>query len=95
VYPSEYVYRPSYGWVWLSAPWVYGYGPSLYFGIGGPRYYGWYRGGYVRHGVRGYYGGRGHYTRGYYGGRGYYRGYSGGYRGGYRGGHVIRGGRHR
>jgi hypothetical protein len=50
VYPSEYVYRPAYGWVWLSAPWVWGWGPRIHFSVG-PRYFGWYHRGFVRHGV--------------------------------------------
>ena len=76
VYPSEYVYAPAYGWTWLAAPWVWNWGPSVYFGIGGPRYYGWYGHGFYRHGG-------GYYARGPI--------YRGGYHGVIRGGYVGRG----
>jgi hypothetical protein len=95
VYPSEYVYTPSYGWSWLVAPWVWGWGPSVYFSFG-PRYYGWYhhphfigRGfvgrGAVVHGFRGF---RGNVGIGHFGGRvgvGHFGGHVGG---GHFGGHV-------
>jgi hypothetical protein len=42
-YPYEYVYAPSYGWTWLAAPWVWGWGPRIYFSVGRPYYFGWYR----------------------------------------------------
>ncbi len=42
--PYAYAYYPSYGWRWLSAPWMVGTGPYPYFGVHGPYAYGWYRG---------------------------------------------------
>jgi hypothetical protein len=91
-YPSAYVYAPAYGWTWLAAPWVWNYGPSVYFGIGGPRHYGWYRGYGYGHGYGGrYYVGRGYVGRGYVG-RGVVRGPvirgGGGFRGHVSGGHF-------
>ncbi len=44
VYPKAYVYKPSQGWTWLAAPWVWGWGAYPYFGPAGPRNYAWYRG---------------------------------------------------
>src|ERR1700761_9272149 len=44
--PYEYVYAPDYGWSWLAAPWVMGWGASPYFGVWGPARFGWYRPGY-------------------------------------------------
>ena len=43
-YPYSYVYYPSSGWMWLAAPWVWGWGPHPYFGPRGPAGYGWYVG---------------------------------------------------
>jgi hypothetical protein len=52
-YPSAYVYEPAYGWTWLAAPWVWGWGPRLYFSVG-PRYFGWWgHPRFVRHGFVG------------------------------------------
>jgi len=42
-YPYGYVYAPAYGWTWLAAPWVWGFGPRIHFSVGRPYYYGWYR----------------------------------------------------
>jgi hypothetical protein len=42
VYPEAYVYYPVYGWRWVSAPWIYGYGPQPWWGPGGLRLYAWY-----------------------------------------------------
>jgi hypothetical protein len=90
--PYAYVYYPTYGWTWLAAPWVWGWGPHVYFSIGRPGYFGWYHhrhfvGGYRGHGfVRGF---RGPVYRG-----GFVRGYRAPvYRGGFRGGvgHVSGG----
>jgi len=108
-YPSEYVYAPSYGWTWVSAPWVWGWGPELYFSYGGPVRYHWFHGrGFVWHGYRGGYGVirgpgyrgsirgyGGHYSGGHYGGSRYSGGhYSGGhYSGGHFGGGHVGGGR--
>jgi hypothetical protein len=69
VYPYAYVYYPAYGWTWLSAPWVWGGGPSIHFSVG-PRYYHWYH--------RPHFVGRGII-------RGPVRGYHPGFRGGIRG----------
>jgi hypothetical protein len=40
--PYAYVYYPSSGWVWLSAPWVGGWGIRPYFGHWGCDHYDWY-----------------------------------------------------
>ncbi len=69
--PYAYVYEPSAGWVWLSAPWLWGWGPYPYFVVG-PTHFGWYRGlmhaGYGWGGYRRGWAGRGGwaspYTRG-------------------------------
>jgi hypothetical protein len=42
--PYSYVYYPSYGWTWLAAPWVWGWGAHPYFGARGPMGFGWYAG---------------------------------------------------
>jgi hypothetical protein len=42
-YPYAYVYYPSHGWRWLTAPWVLGGGPHPYFGPRGALAFGWYR----------------------------------------------------
>ena len=86
-YPYSYVYYPSYGWSWLYSPWVFGWGPSPYWGVSGRAHFGWYthpwhsgprmQGGPVYRG---------------YGGGGYLGGHSGGYRGGYHGGGMRGGG---
>ena len=38
--PSMYVYYPDFGWCWLVAPWLWGLGPSPFFGVLGPGWYG-------------------------------------------------------
>ncbi len=40
--PYEYCYEPNYGWTWLAAPWIFGWGPWPYFGYGGVARFGWY-----------------------------------------------------
>lgn len=41
--PSMYVYYPeTAAWCWVTAPWLWGWGPSPYFGVYGAGYYGWY-----------------------------------------------------
>jgi hypothetical protein len=69
--PNMYLYYPSVGWCWVVAPWLWGWGPSPYFGIYGTVGYGWYGGGFGRwYGYAGPY--AGFYGRGYwYGGRWY------------------------
>ncbi len=37
-----YVYRPTFGWAWVEAPWVLGFGPRPYWGYWGPRRFYWY-----------------------------------------------------
>jgi hypothetical protein len=69
VFPDQYVYYPVYGWRWVVAPWVYGYGPSPYWGAPGPRYFAWYARPWFR--VGGYWGWGG------YRGWGHYRGWVG------------------
>jgi hypothetical protein len=90
--PYAYVYYPAYGWTWLSAPWVWGWGPSLYFSIGRPWYFGWY---HHPHFIGGF---RGGFARGFrgpvYRGGGFVHTYRAPvYRGGFRGGagHVSGG----
>ncbi|HTP28502.1 MAG TPA: hypothetical protein VMK12_22950 [Anaeromyxobacteraceae bacterium] len=80
VYPDQYVYYPAYGWRWVVAPWVYGYGPAPYWGAFGPRYYAWYAhpwfrvGGYWGWGgYRGWVGPRAWGARGWRGAPAYYR----------------------
>ncbi len=58
--PYAYVYYPSYGWRWLSAPWVVGTGPYPYFGVHGPYAYGWYRGLHRGHPMAVHYASLGH-----------------------------------
>ncbi len=90
--PYSYVYYPSYGWTWLAAPWIWGWGIYPYFGPRGPSGFGWYRGLYrAGYGWGGYRGGG---YGGYRGGNGSRAGFGGGYRGGgaYRAGGGFRGG---
>ena len=54
VYPEQYVYYPVYGWRWVVAPWVYGYGPQPRWGPGGVVMFSWYAHPWFR--VGGYYG---------------------------------------
>jgi hypothetical protein len=99
--PYSYVYYPSYGWTWLASPWLWGWGPYPYFGVGGPWGFGWYRGLYRGgYGWGGYRGGGlrgGGYAGARYGGGRYvgggvagprgsvYYNHPGGSAGGYRG----------
>ena len=89
-YPYSYVYYPAYGWTWLSAPWVGGWGACPYFGAYGYYHYGWYHPGYHWGGY-----GWGRYGWGAYGwghyawGGGYPNGYHGGYHPPYAGGHAV------
>jgi len=78
--PYEYVYYPSYGWTWVVAPWIWGWGPWPVFGYYGPVHYGWYGHGWWRTPSRW------HYAPAYRSG-----GYDhGGARGPYRAGYVGR-----
>jgi hypothetical protein len=43
-YPFAYVYYPDQGWIWVAAPWVWGWGAYPYFDIQGPWIFGWYSG---------------------------------------------------
>ena len=70
--PAMFVYAPVVGWHWVAAPWVYGWGPSPYWGVRGRAYFVWHsRPWFVVHGsYRPAY----RYGHGYYG-RGHYHGY--------------------
>ena len=61
--PYSYAYYPAYGWTWLAAPWVWGWGAYPYFSVGGPWHFAWYRGLY--HAGYGWGGYRGGYARAY------------------------------
>lgn len=58
--PYAYVYHPLNGWLWLTAPWVYGWGVIPHFGARGPSAFAWYDpgrhgghdSGHVRSGIR-------------------------------------------
>lgn len=43
-HPYAFVFLPSYGWRWVMAPWVWGWGPYPCFGQVGPLRFGWYLG---------------------------------------------------
>jgi hypothetical protein len=86
LFPQMYVYYPVYGWRWVSAPWVYGYGPQPRWGAGGVVVFSWYAhpwfrtggywgwGGYRGWGAyRGWIGPRAWGTRGWAGAPAYYR----------------------
>lgn len=56
--PYMYVYGPAFGWNWLVAPWVWGFGPWPHFGFHGAVHFGWFSHGWWRtpdrwHWVRG------------------------------------------
>ena len=54
--PDQYVYYPTVGWMWVVAPWIWGWGPQPYWGIYGYGRYGWYGYGYGHwYGYRGAY----------------------------------------
>jgi hypothetical protein len=91
VYPSEYVYYPTYGWTWVTAPWVFGWGIQPFFGVYGPGHYGWYSRAIGYGGWRGYGYGRvyGAGYRGYGYGGGVYRPAYGGYRAGFAAPHTY------
>ena len=38
----EYAYYPAYGWRWVVAPWVLGFGVTPYWGAYGPARFTWY-----------------------------------------------------
>jgi len=63
-YPYAYVYYPAYGWRWVVAPWIYGWGPRPYWGTWGPRYFAWYSRPWFR--VGGYWGWGGYRGWGHY-----------------------------
>jgi hypothetical protein len=44
VEPYVYLYYPARGWMWVTAPWIWGIGPRPFFGTIGPWHYHWYRG---------------------------------------------------
>ena len=37
-----FVYYPVFGWRWVVAPWVLGFGVAPYWGPLGPVHFGWY-----------------------------------------------------
>lgn len=39
--PLMYAYGPSLGWTWVSAPWIYGWGPVPYYGTFGITRFAW------------------------------------------------------
>ncbi len=61
--PYMYLYYPAFGWTWVVAPWVWGWGPWPHFGIYGPLHFAWYGHGWWRspwrwhHGIAPYRGG--------------------------------------
>jgi len=70
-----YVYYPAFGWRWVVAPWVIGFGPMPFWGALGPIRFAWYAHPWFRVGVpyRGWgphFYGRGH-VGGHYHGRGH------------------------
>jgi len=67
--PSMYVYYPEAGWCWVVAPWLWGWGPSPYFGVFGPRFYGWWG-----IGLGHWYGFSGRYAHWGWSGRAYWHG---------------------
>jgi hypothetical protein len=81
----EYAWYPTWGWRWIEAPWVLGWGPRPYWGYYGYGHYAWYAHPWFHAGV--YRGAYGYGYRGGYGGAYGYRGGVGGYRGGYGGVH--------
>jgi hypothetical protein len=46
--PYMYVFYPAFGWTWVVAPWVWGFGPWPQFGIHGPRSFAWFCHGWWR-----------------------------------------------
>ena len=46
--PYEYVYYPAFGWTWVVAPWVWGWGPWPHFGLFGPWRFAWFGHGWWR-----------------------------------------------
>jgi hypothetical protein len=38
----EYVWYPTFGWTWVTAPWVLGFGVTPYWGAYGPGHFAWY-----------------------------------------------------
>lgn len=38
----QYAYYPAYGWTWLVAPWILGFGVAPYWGPLGPGHFAWY-----------------------------------------------------
>jgi hypothetical protein len=93
-WPCMYVYYPVYSnWCWVTAPWLWGCGPTPYFGLAGPRFYFWWgRGCGYWGGFRGPYRNWGWSARSYWGGRRWV-GVGGGFRGRPpAGGFSVRGG---
>jgi hypothetical protein len=60
--PYMYLYYPAYGWTWVVAPWIWGFGPVPWFGVRGWTHFYWYGHGAFGHpwyGYRTWYGHRG------------------------------------
>jgi hypothetical protein len=38
-----FVFYPRFGWRWVVAPWVLGFGPAPHWGVVGPSHFIWYR----------------------------------------------------
>lgn len=59
-----YVYYPSFGWRWVSSPWVFGVGPAPYWGARGRVAFAWYAHPWFHSNYRfaysGYHGGNAH-----------------------------------
>lgn len=46
--PYAYLYYPAYGWTWVVAPWIWGFGPWPHFGVIGATHFGWFGHGWWR-----------------------------------------------
>ncbi len=46
-----YVYYPTFGWRWVVAPWVLGFGMAPRWGVPGPARFAWYARPWFRIGV--------------------------------------------
>lgn len=40
--PYMFVYGPALGWTWVAAPWLWGWGPTPYFGVYGGLRFSWW-----------------------------------------------------
>lgn len=53
--PYVFAYYPIFGWTWLAAPWVWGFGPWPFFGVVGPARFAWFVHGWWRFPARWHY----------------------------------------